>query len=176
MTVDGDTITGQAVPFGKMVQLGPTLFEQFEAGAFHRQLKDPARVKLCLEHGQVIGKCEQLTETDDGLRFTARISDHPGLPEAARARAYVDGQLMDELSIGFTAVQGGTTTTVRDDGSTLMSHRRARLLEVSLVPWGVYGRDATLRSLARLVDPAQAEAAARRAKDRAWLSEWARKV
>lgn len=168
-------ITGQAVPFGKTVELGPDLFERFELGAFRRQLRDPARVKLCLEHGQVIGKCESLEETEDGLRFTARISTRDGIPEARRARDLLEDELVDELSIGFSAVNGGTDVQRRDDGTTLVTHRRARLLEISLVPFGVYGRDATLRSRL-LEDHPVPELSARRAAQRRYAEEFAARV
>lgn len=154
---DAGSIRGQAVPFGKLVELLPGLFEQFDPQAFHRQLKDPARVKLCLEHGQVIGRVDTLTETEAGLQFTASIAASPDLSAARTARAMLAEDLIDEVSIGFNTVQGGTVSSVMDSGATLVTHKRARLLEVSLVPWGAYGRDATL-SRAILHDPATMQA------------------
>lgn len=173
---DGDVIRGQAVPFGKIVKLAPSLLEQFHRGTFSRQMRDPARVKLCLEHGQVVGKCTHLEETDDGLQFEAVISKSDGIPEARRARALLDEELIDELSIGFSGVDGGMDVQRRSDGSTLVTHRRANLKEISLVPWGVYGRDATLaRSV--LIDPQelarQADVEAKRAEARAWVQRFA---
>lgn len=163
-----------------MVQLGPSLFERFERGVFARQSRDPSRVKLCFDHGQVIGKCESLTETGDGLRFVARISGRDGIPEARRARDLLADGLVDELSVGFRGVTGGTESRTRPDGSTLLTHHRAQLLEISLTPWGVYGRDATLNARALLVDPgvvaALDERAQRRAAERAWVSGWRAKV
>ena len=171
---DGDVIRGQAVPFGRIVKLTPSLLEQFQKGAFSRQMKDPARVKLCLEHGQVVGKCTRLEETDDGLQFEARISKSEAIPEARRARALLDDELIDELSIGFRGVDGGMDVQ-RRDGSTLVTHRRANLKEISLVPWGVYGRDATL-ARSELIDPhelaRQADLEAKRAEARARVAKF----
>jgi len=167
-------IRGQAVPYGSMVELWPGMLEVFEPGCFRRQLKDPARVKLCLEHGQVIGRIETLRETSDALHFEGRIAASPDIPEARRARALLDENLVDELSIGFNTVAGGSEQHTRDDGQTLVRHKRARLLEISLVPWGVYGREATLsRSVLR--DPAEVEAARLKAQRRAEAVEYAKR-
>ena len=81
-------------------------------------------------------------------------------------------QLVDELSIGFQTVKNGTRTERRDSGSTLYEHHRARLMEISLVPWGAYGREATL-SRSRLIDPSTEMLQARRAEVRRRVAELA---
>jgi len=167
--VDDGTIRGQAIPFGKVVQLAPGLYERFEPAAFDRQIKDPARVKLCMEHGQVIGRVGSLRREPQGLQFEASISASQDIPEARRARALLSDRLVDELSIGFTTVQGGSVVEQQDDGSTLVTHRRARLMEISLVPWGAYGREATLaRSV--LVDETRLHREQILAHEAAWIA------
>jgi len=174
--VTDDAIHGRAVPYGVTVELAHGVREQFRPGAFAKQLKDPGRVKFCLEHGQVVGRMTGLDEQDDGLYFTAALSQSADIPEARRARALIEEGLADELSVGFNTVRGGTSMSREDDGVTMAVHHRARLMEVSLVPWGVYGRGATLqRSI--LVDHAAELLELRRAEQRAWLEQWqSRKV
>jgi HK97 family phage prohead protease len=151
--------------------------ERYEAGAFAKAAKDPARVKVCLEHSQIIGRVTSLAETPEGLTFEARISDSPAIPEALKARAMITGGLADELSVGFQCLPGGTDEEVRTDGTMLWRHRRLRLREISLVGWGAMGRDATL-TRARIVDwDEQAEeqardVEARRLVARGWLADY----
>lgn len=173
LKIEDNEISGRAVPYGHIIQLAPKLYEQFERGAFSKQLKDPARVKICLEHGQVVGRANSLEERDDGLWFRGRVSDNPGIPEAARANALIHEDLVDELSIGFQTVRDGTRVSEFNDG-TLYTHDRARLLEVSLVPWGAYGREATL-SRARFIDPDQFLVVERQIKAREWVAEFKRR-
>jgi HK97 family phage prohead protease len=142
---DAGLIRGRAVPYGVTVELTPNLREEFRRGAFARQVKDPTRVRLCLEHGQVIGRIQSMEERADGLYFAAAISGSPDIPEAKRARALIAEGLADELSVGFNTVRDGTVVSRADDGHTLAVHHRARLMEISLVPWGAYAREAVLQ-------------------------------
>lgn len=168
LAIDKGSITGRAVPYDRTIQLADGVFERFEQGAFTRQLKDPGRIKICIEHGQVVGKVDTLTETD-GLDFEARVSQNPSIAEAQRALALLEEDLIDEMSIGFATVKGGTRIE-RDEQGVTYVHTRARLMEISLVPWGAYGRDATLRT--RLLDPAVALRQARIDAALKWLEEW----
>jgi HK97 family phage prohead protease len=168
LTTDGASLQGRAVPYGQTVELRPGLWERFERGVFARQVKDTKRIKLCLEHNQVVGHVVALEERDDGLYFDARISENPSIPEAARARALVAEGLIDELSVGFQTVAGGTSVDTREDGTAIYTHRRARLMEISAVPWGAYGREATLQR-SRLVDPTAMVIDQQREMARRWL-------
>lgn len=164
-------IAGRAVPYGVTIELMPGLFERFNEGTFSRQVKDPSRVKICLEHGEVVGKADMLEERADGLWFAGSVSASTDIPEARRARALLDEDLIDELSIGFQGVKDGTKSETREDGSTLWDHVRARLLEISLVPWGAYGRGATL-SRSRLVDPSEDILEMKREAARQWVESF----
>jgi HK97 family phage prohead protease len=167
LTEDG-TIRGQAVPFNKIVRLSADLFERFEPTAFQDQ--EPRTVKIHLEHDRSpIGRISTLTPTETGLAFTGSISTNPQLTDAAKARALLADDLMDEVSIGFRTVPDGFTVNTRSDGATLVTHHKADLREISLVAFGVYGRDATLaRSV--LIDPSALELEARRQQIREELA------
>lgn len=169
VTADQGTIRGRAVPYGTTVELQPGLFERFRRGCFRDQCKDPARVRICLEHGQVIGRVDDLEERSDGLWFAGHLSDSPDIPEARKAAAMLADGLADELSVGFQTVRDGSTVTAADDGSVTWEHRRARLAEISLVPWGAYGRSAVV-TRARAVDPVEGRRAAVRAQVTAWIT------
>ena len=174
---DDGLIRGRAVPLSKWVQLAPKLFERYEPGTFARQVKDPARVKLCLEHGQVVGKVDMLEERADGLYFEGRISASDDIPEARKARAMLADDLADELSVGWQSMVGGTDIETRADGTTTWRHRRARLMEISLVPWGAMGRDATVTRAAFVdfdehADERAAALLSRRAAEREWFRRW----
>jgi HK97 family phage prohead protease len=152
------------------VELLPDLRERFEPGAFRAQTRDPGRARMCLEHGQVIGPILSLEEREDGLYFEAGISRSDAIPEARRARALIEEGLADELSVGFNTVRNGTTVTREDDGTHLAVHHRAKLLEISLVPWGVYSREAVLQR-ATIVDHAAELLEERREETLRYLEE-----
>jgi hypothetical protein len=170
--VSDDTIKGRAVPYGVTVDLAPGLREEFRPGAFTRQAKDPSRAKICYQHGNVIGRIVELDEREDGLYFVAQLSKSQHNPEALRARDDIAEGLMDELSVGFNTVRDGTSVTREEDGSTLAVHHRAKLMEISLVPWGVYARGAVLQR-SQLVDHQAEILETRRAEARAWAAAWA---
>jgi uncharacterized protein len=138
---DDGEFTGRAVPYGQETELAPGLREVFRPGAFAAQLKDPGRVKIAYRHGEIIGRAVDLEERDDGLWVRGRILAHDDRPLARQALADLRDGLIDELSVGFQPAKGGTTVTDGDKG-TLWEHKRAALREISVVPWGAYGRKA----------------------------------
>lgn len=145
--LDGDgEFTGRAVPYGLEVELFPGLREVFRRGAFAAQMKDPGRVKVAYRHGEIIGRAVELEERDDGLWVRGRISDDADLPDARKALAQLRSGLIDELSVGFQPIKGGMTVT-DDDKGTLWEHKRAALREISVVPWGAYGRKAKVSAV-----------------------------
>lgn len=173
---DPGMIRGRAVPYGKWIELSGGLVEFYEPTVFRKT--DPSRVKVCLNHGSLpIGRTIKLEEREDGLYFEGQISASDDIPEARQARAMLADDLMDELSIGFAKVRDGTEIQTRSDGVTMWRHHRARLMEISLVPWGAMGRDATLtRARFTAFDPdaptKAAELDARRQEARQWLERF----
>ncbi len=145
MQDDGE-FTGRAVPYGQVVELFPGLREKFLPGAFAAQVKDPGRVKIAYRHGEIIGRALELDDRDDGLWVRGHISDDADLPDARKALAQLRNRLVDELSVGFEPVKGGMTIT-EDDKGTLWEHKRAALREISVVPWGAYGRKARVSAV-----------------------------
>ena len=143
---DDGQFTGRAVPYGAPTELAPGLWEQFTRGAFAAQAKDPARVKIAHRHGEIIGRAMSLEERDDGLWVLGRIDTSGDIAEARTALAQLRGDLVDELSVGFQTVRNGTE--VGDyKGGTLVTHHRAALREISVVPWGAYSRKATVKQV-----------------------------
>jgi hypothetical protein len=153
LTEDGQ-FSGRAVPFGTEAELFPGLFESFQRGAFAAQVKDPARVKICYRHGDIVGRAMELEERKDGLWVRGKIMPDPARPSAALALADLRDELLDELSIGFGEVRNGYTITEDSSGMHIL-HTRAALREVSVVPFGAYGRDARVTQVRDVVAAAR---------------------
>jgi HK97 family phage prohead protease len=162
-SVEDGVIKGRAVPYGVTVTLIPGLQERFEMGAFARQTKDPSRVKIMFGHGEVIGHATELEERQDGLWMEGRILRHDDVPEGRKALALLEAKVVDEMSVGFQQVRNGTEITETRNG-TLVTHRRASLREISIVPFGAYSRGARVMSVRAEVD------------EKAWRSEWLAKI
>jgi len=145
MGEDGE-FTGRAVPYGQPAELMPGLREVFLPGAFASQVKDPGRVKIAYRHGEIIGRAVELEDRDDGLWVRGRIEDDADMPDARKALAQLRAGLVDELSVGFLPVRNGTTVS-EDSGGTVWEHKRATLREISVVPWGAYGRKAKVAAV-----------------------------
>jgi HK97 family phage prohead protease len=143
---DDGEFTGRAVPYGKPADLMPGLREVFLPGAFAAQAKDPGRVKICYRHGEIVGRAVELDDRDDGLWVRGRIMAHDDRPLARQALADLRDDLVDELSVGFLPVRNGMTVT-EDKNGTLWEHKRATLREISVVPWGAYGRNARVAAV-----------------------------
>ena len=142
---DGEFI-GRAVPYNKPAELMPGLREVFLPGAFAAQVKDPGRVKIAYQHGEIIGLARQLEDRADGLWVRGKISQHADLPDARKALAQLRDGLIDELSVGFWPVKNGMAIREERDG-ILWEHSRASLREISVVPWGNYKRNAKVMSV-----------------------------
>jgi len=146
-TLEDNEFYGRAVPYGEPVELWPGLREQFLTGAFAAAVKDPARVKVAYRHGEVVGHAAELVEKPDGLWIRGRIVVDDDLPDGRMALAQLRNRLADELSVGFQQVPKGTVVEDDEKGGTLVTHKRARLREVSIVPWGAFGRHAVVKKV-----------------------------
>lgn len=138
---DDGQFVGRAVPYDVEAELFPGLFESVARGAFAAQVKDPARVKICYRHGDVIGRAVQLEDREDGLWVRGQIIAHEDRPLARQAIQDLRDKLIDELSIGFQDVKDGTEVT-EDSKGVHVRHNRAALREISVVPFGAFGRKA----------------------------------
>jgi hypothetical protein len=158
------TILLRAVPYDVETQLWENIYESFAPGAFARAAKDPARVKFYLGHGgPLVGMAELIEDRADGVwirNVVSRTASGDELLTLARDK------VLDEASIEFRIVKGGTEITEKD-GKTLWRHKRAQLLGVALVPHGAYGRNALVKSVRDDLDKAAEAAASQREAARA---------
>lgn len=125
--VDADKreVTGIAVPWGQVADIGGYYREVIERGA----VVDSEPAKLYWRHSEPIGLITNATDTDDGWQITARISETERGNEAYTLAR--DG-VIDRFSIGFEPVEH--RDEVNDDGSITRTRTKIRVKEVSLVP------------------------------------------
>ena len=151
------TITGPAVPIGKEIDQG-SFRHIIEPGCFAAQIKDPARVKILWQHRDPIGHLSDLIEEDGAYRYAGRVIDHPTVPNGQLAMTLVREGVVDEVSVGFEWQKYTEEHIVNaTDDYWLIRHHKARLMEVSIVPWGAAGRDATIQTAAAKTGPTVAE-------------------
>lgn len=153
----GDTpgsISGFAVPLDTEIVQGP-IRHVIRPGAFAAQMKDPARVLILWNHdaAQPIGKITGLDEDGGRVRFTGRITE--AVRAGAEALALIREDILDEVSVGFE--WGRWEETPMADGTTRVVHTRARLKEISVVPFGAAGQQATIQTAAAVTGPTVAE-------------------
>ena len=126
---DGRTLEGRIVPYGDVIELsdGP---ESFARGVFADT--EPASVSLLWQHDtkEPIGRMTELSETDDGAYGTFRLANTQRAREAAEL---IRDGIISGLSVGFEPDQITTKDGVR-------THRKARLVETSLVTFAAYKR------------------------------------
>lgn len=134
--VDADRreIEGIAVPYGETLDIYGYR-ERFEAGAFD---DDADEVLLFSAHdhrsgGLPIGRVVEARSTDDGYLVRARISETPKGDEVYRL---AKDKVLTRFSIGFEPIDR------RIEDEDVVVHTRARLKEVSVVPFPAYDRAA----------------------------------
>ena len=95
VNVEKRTITGLAVPWGKVARSG---FHRWRFSENSLRWADASRVKLNLHHDpeRAIGYAAGLRNTADGLEVTFKVAD---VPEGDRALALAAGKVLDGLSI-----------------------------------------------------------------------------
>lgn len=148
-------VFGTVVPYERRVELVTNIFEEFAPGAFSVQASAPdqwSRVKLLIGHdkgGVPLGRAMDMRE-GDGLQCRFQMNMRM-VNETERGReawlALENGDL-DEFSVGFRSVtRTGTITKALGAGQVLLRRVKAHLAEVSLVPYGAYGREAAVLSV-----------------------------
>jgi HK97 family phage prohead protease len=151
---DGRTLSIRAVPWDTETELGPGVWESFDAHAFDAQLRAAFRLKLTLGHPRagdrltdsLIGNLTQLESRDDGLHVQARVASSV---TAGEALALINDGVLDQVSIGFMDL--ATNRLKREDGGVMLRRTRAHLVHVALVGEGAYGDSAkvlTVREVA----------------------------
>jgi HK97 family phage prohead protease len=135
-SVDSETRTfeGVAVPYGKPADIAGVYKETFERGAV--ELPPSGKTMLYWRHSEPIGLITKADDREGGYHITARISETPRGDEAYTLLR--DG-VVDQLSVGFEPVEHRM-----DDETGDITRTKVLLHEVSLVPMGAYGTDATV--------------------------------
>jgi HK97 family phage prohead protease len=151
LNVEQRVVELRAVPYGVETRLAPDVSELFQARAFANATKDPGRVKLWMGHstegGQAVGTAELVDDRPDGVYVRARVS---GTAAGTDLLTLARDGVLDEASIEFQPIapeQRDGMVVTRSGATTLVRHRRARLLGVALVTHGAYGRNATVLSV-----------------------------
>lgn len=128
------TFEGVAVPYGKPADIAGVYKETFERGAV--QTPPSGKTMLYWRHSEPIGLITRAADEADGYHITAHISETPRGDEAYTLLR--DG-VVDQLSVGFEPVEHR-----QDDETGDITRTKVLLHEVSLVPMGAYGTDATV--------------------------------
>ena len=157
-----NVVTGIAVPFGEMADIGRFL-EVVDAGAFDAGIAagwGPHGVMSQYQHGDlVLGSTRSgtltLSKTPAGLRYAVRLPDAAALVRELVARGDLGG-----ASMGFAAVRDEWSMT--PEGDPVRTLLEIRLYEVSLVGQPAYrGTSADIASgpsVGRSVPPEPASA------------------
>ena len=156
---DGHTFDGIAVPYNVEIDVDGWFYEEWQgnarSGPFDPQLNAANRVLVGDGHimigGSLIGSLRTMANDAKGLRISGRISD---VPNGNTALTLMQDKALRELSIGFYRLPNGDTTTRDNEGRPHIQMTRARLFEVALVPFGAYGRGATVTGLRTQNSPA----------------------
>jgi HK97 family phage prohead protease len=124
---DGPIIEGRIVPYGEEIEVDGER-EAFAPGVFADT--DPDSVVLLWQHdkGQPIGRGSQIWEQDDGAYMQFRMAT---TARAVEAHTLARDRVARGLSIGFLSEQATRKGRTR-------THRKARLLETSLVTFPAY--------------------------------------
>ncbi|MCA0347088.1 MAG: HK97 family phage prohead protease [Actinobacteria bacterium] len=128
-------ISGIAVPYERDAEVAPNFVERIARDA----VEDSDDALLFWRHSDPIGKLIEAESTPEGWRIRAKVSDTTLGNDAMTLSR--DG-VISQLSIGFESL--ADTASTREDGATVITRERIRVREVSLVPFGAYGVDASI--------------------------------
>ena len=119
-------VSGVAVPFNDTIDIGGGMKERFAPGAVDLE----SNVKLFRDHKDIIGVVTNMSEDENGLNITAKISETSLGNETLNL--VKDGAIRS-FSVGFIPV-----TDVKD-GNTII-RKKVDLKEVSLVAFPAYDK------------------------------------
>lgn len=140
-------ITGVALPYDTDIERGFNLYERVQQGAFRSQLNAANRIMVLWQHDRdnPIGKATSLADVDGALHFSAKISQHEDIPEARKALALLREGVVEEISVGFKWEKWEEIVT---EEKTTILHKKAQLMELSVVTFGAVGHDARVLTVA----------------------------
>lgn len=151
-SVEGRSITGLAIPYGKATDVGPFI-ETIRKGCFAKSIAESARALPLMtlhDHAAIpIGKAVKWTEADDGLYGEWSLDSRAEAREMARL---IDEDLMRGMSAGFLPIR---SQWQHGDDKPAVERIEARLLETSLVAVPAYpgARVMAIRSAGSPDDP-----------------------
>lgn len=129
--------TGIAVPWNKDAHIRDWFgdyFERFEPGA----VQDSDDALIFWRHDEPIGKLVRAENTDEGWKITGRLS---ATPRGEEAYQLLKDGVLTELSIGFFPQEWREAD---EDGKRVLIRTKVLVREISLVPFGAFGQDATV--------------------------------
>ena len=118
------TITGLAVPYNELADIGGAYQERFVPGAID-SVED---VKLFYGHEEPIGKIVEGRDTEAGYEIVARVSD---TPRGNEVLTLMRDNVLNKFSVGFIPVESDR------DGATI-TRTKVSLKEVSVVPFPAF--------------------------------------
>ena len=143
--VEDGVIEGIAVPYEVETELLPGIYEVFTKGAFAAAQKDPGRVKLRgVGHDRsVIGHALSVEDMADGVHVRMKVVD---TSDGMDALKLMRAGSIDVFSCEFVGMPRHQRVS-EDRRGLHVRHDRARLVGVSPVPEGAYGRAASIVSV-----------------------------
>jgi uncharacterized protein len=118
------TITGVAVPYGELADIGGAYQERFVPGA----IDSVDDVKLFYGHEEPIGKIVEGRDTEQGFEIIARVSD---TPRGNEVLTLMRDNVLNKFSVGFIPVES-------DRDGTTITRTKVALKEVSVVPFPAF--------------------------------------
>lgn len=142
---DTRTISGIAVPWESPAAIRDwfgSYTETFERGSI--EVPDSGKVMLFWRHEEPIGIVTEFRDDEAGWFVSARISE---TPRGDEAYALLRDGVVTEFSVGFEPVEHRT-----DDETGDITRTRVIAREVSVVPFGAYGAEASVTEVRKRAD------------------------
>ncbi|WP_084130317.1 HK97 family phage prohead protease [Demequina sp. NBRC 110055] len=138
-------VSGIAVPWDSPADIGGMFTERFERGA----VQDSEDALLLWRHDEPIGLITRAEDTERGWEITARISK---TPRGDEAYALLKDKVIREFSVGFKPIEHREETDPETRHLTI-TRTHVRVREVSLVPFGAYGKNAPVSQVREADNP-----------------------
>jgi HK97 family phage prohead protease len=154
----------RAAPYSEeFTDIGGGVSERFLRGAFAKAANAPQRISLFYDHGgPLVGRGTEVDHRADGVYVRFKI----GRTDAAgEMRSLIEDQILTDVSVEFRPI--AEAMKVERDGDRLrVTHSRAILSGVAVVPEGAYGEQAKVLSMRDLEREREREQA------RLWFAEF----
>lgn len=159
-------LTLRAVPYDAPTDIGGGITETFVRGAFARAVSSPHRVRLKYDHdGALVGRAIDIEDRADGPWIRAKVSD---TQPARDMLTLIDDGVLSQVSVEFRPMRD-YMRVVRTGARYAVTHTRAHMTGIAVVPDGAYGDAAFIESV-RDADRERAQEEAQ-----IWLTEYRRR-